>query len=198
MNWQLKTLTGKDINSHIPDLARLRMEIFRSFPYLYDGDMAYEEQYLSSYLKSDETVMVLVLDAGRVVGASSGMPLAMETEEIQRPFLEQGMDPARVFYLGESLLQPDYRGHGLGHVFFNEREAHARRLGHFRISAFFAVQRPADHPLRPANYRPLDPFWRKRGYLPRPDMMTRFSWKDIGDKTETEKPMMFWLKQDLW
>lgn len=44
------------------------------------------------------------------------------------------------------------------------------------------VQRPADHPLRPAGYRP------------RLDLMTRFGWKDIDQVQETDKPMQFWLR----
>ena len=33
-----KRVTGSDIAPHVEDLARLRIEVFREFPYLYDGD----------------------------------------------------------------------------------------------------------------------------------------------------------------
>ena len=77
-----------------------------------------------------------------------------------------GFDVASIFYCGESVLEPAYRGHGIGHRFFDLREAHARALGGFRSITFCAVVRPPDHPQRPAEYRPLDAFWRKRGYAP--------------------------------
>ncbi|WP_394701474.1 GNAT family N-acetyltransferase [uncultured Roseibium sp.] len=82
---------------------------------------------------------------------------------MRRPFEEAGLDPAEVFYFAESVLDPDYRGRGIGHRFFDEREAHARSLG-CSTAAFCAVIRPDDHPMRPEDYSPLDPFWTKRGY----------------------------------
>ncbi len=191
----IKTVSGNAIKPYIPDLARLRMDIFRDFPYLYEGSAAYEEGYLATYLRSEETVMVLAIDGNRVIGASSGMPMEMETNEVKRPFLKAGITTENIFYFGESLLYSQYRGRGIGHVFFDEREKHARASGRYNITAFCAVQRPLDHPLRPKEYRTLDTFWKKRGYTPRPDLMTTFQWLDIGEKEETEKPMLFWIKK---
>ncbi len=194
MTIQIKTVTGEAIQPYVMDLARLRMDIFRDYPYLYEGSLDYEERYLIPYLRSPDTVMVLALDGDRVVGAASGMPLEIETDEVKRPFLQAGIPVDEVFYFGESLLYKPYRGHGIGHRFFDEREKHARSCGAYRKTAFFAVQRPEDHPLRPEGYRPLDDFWKKRGYVPRPDLMTTFEWLDVGDTRETGKPMMFWMK----
>jgi hypothetical protein len=52
---------------------------------------------------------------------------------------------------------------------------------------------PAD-PRRPAGYVPLDAFWRKRGYAPRPDLTVTFDWKEIGAAAETPHTLSFWLK----
>jgi hypothetical protein len=79
--------------------------------------------------------------------------------------------------------------------FFEEREAYARRLGRFDWCAFCAVERPKDHPLRPAGYAPLDDFWSKRGYEHRADLCTVLEWQDIGEENESGKPMSFWLKR---
>ncbi len=171
------------------------MEIFRDFPYLYEGSLAYEENYLSTYLKSEETVIVIVKDGEQVVGASSGLPLSMETEEVLEPFNASAIRPEEVFYFGESLLLKLYRGRGIGHVFFDEREKHARWLKRYKYTAFFAVQRPKTHPLRPKDYIPLDAFWRKRGYEPQPGLISHYSWKDIDQAVETKKPMMFWIRK---
>lgn len=92
------------------------------------------------------------------------------------------------------MLLPTYRGRGLGVRFFEEREAYARRLGRFDWCTFCAVERPGDHPLRPAGYVPLDAFWARRGYERRTDLTTMLAWQDIGDVEETEKLMTFWLK----
>ena len=33
--------TGASLERYIPELARLRIEVFRAWPYLYDGDQEY-------------------------------------------------------------------------------------------------------------------------------------------------------------
>jgi hypothetical protein len=91
----VKILSGPEIEAYIPDLARLRIEVFRDFPYLYDGTTEYEERYLHTYVESPESVVVLALDGERAVGASTGLPMEDETPEFKRPFLEHGYDPAR-------------------------------------------------------------------------------------------------------
>jgi GNAT superfamily N-acetyltransferase len=93
------------------------------------------------------------------------------------------------------VLLPSYRGQGIGVRFFEEREAYARRLGRFDHCCFCAVERPADHPLRPADYVPLNGFWSKRGYMHQPQLGTEFSWRDIDENEESAKPMSFWMKE---
>ena len=80
------------------------------------------------------------------------------------------------------------------HAFFDHREDHARSFERFALAAFCAVQRPADHPLKPHDYVSLDAFWRKRGFEKAEGLVTSFSWKDIDQPEETAKPMQFWLK----
>ena len=191
----IRRLSGPAVVPFIPELARLRIGVFRDYPYLYDGDLAYEEQYLREYAAAPDSLMVLALDEGQIVGASTGMPLVHAHAEFIAPFHAAGIEPARVFYFGESVLHPACRGRGMGHVFFDERERHARALPGVDITAFCAVDRPAIHPARPADYRPLDGFWHKRGYAKRPELVTSFAWKEIGETTASDKPMVFWLKE---
>jgi len=131
----IELLQGPQIAPHIEDLARLRITVFREFPYLYDGSLDYEAEYLDTYVRSADSLCVLVRDEGRVVGASTALPLADETPEFQQPFLAAGWDPTRIFYCAESVLLPGWRGLGLGVRFFAEREAHARKLARIGGSA---------------------------------------------------------------
>jgi len=190
----IKTFTGWGIMPHIPDLARLRIRVFRDFPYLYDGSLEYEESYLSTYLESPDSLAVIVFDGAKAVGASTALPMEDETEEFKRPFIKQGYNPEEIFYCGESVLMKEYRGRGLYSRFFKEREDHASRLGRFRLVCFCGVVRPDDHPLRPPNYRPLDPIWESYGYTRHPELTTTYRWKDIEKEEETDKEMVFWLK----
>jgi GNAT superfamily N-acetyltransferase len=191
----IELLQGPQIAPHIEDLARLRITVFRDFPYLYDGSLDYEAEYLDTYVRSAGSLCVLVRDAGQVVGASTGLPLVDESEAFQRPFIAGGWDPARLFYCAESVLLPAWRGRGLGVRFFAEREAHARRLGHIDWCTFCAVQRAVDHPRRPEGYQPLDEFWKRRGYRHHPELHTEYHWCDLDETEESAKPMSFWLKE---
>ena len=194
MNLIVESLTGEQLNSVLPDLARLRIEVFRAWPYLYDGSLDYEEEYLAKFAAGAGAVCVVARDGDKIVGASTASPMVETDAEFIEPFEAAGYEIAKVFYCGESVLLKEYRGHRLGHAFFEQREAHAHTLGGFELSTFCRVVRPDDHPLKEPGYIPLGAFWRKRGYEPIEGLVAHYSWKDIGEIEETSKPMQFWGK----
>ena len=191
---QVERLTGQALADALDDVARLRIEVFRAWPYLYDGDAGYEAEYLQTYRESADAILVGAFDGDRLVGASTGTPMEDHAEDFGAAFAGQGIALEDIFYCAESVLLPEYRGHGLGHRFFDAREAHARALGR-GYSAFCGVVRPDDHPLRPADYRPLDGFWRKRGYEKVEGAVAEFSWKDLDREEETVHPLQFWMRR---
>ena len=184
---RIETFTGAGVAPHLPAVAALRIAVFRDWPYLYDGDPAYEASYLATYARSPESLFVLAFDGDRVVGASTGVPLSHEGEAFQRPFA----DPAAVFYFGESVLLREYRGRGIGHRFFDEREGFARSLKRFSVTAFAAVDREVPAPV---GYRGNEAFWAKRGYVRRPGMTMRLAWKEVGVSCEVEHALTFWTR----
>lgn len=190
----IRRFTGLQLAEHLDEVARLRIDVFHDFPYLYDGSMNYERRYLQTYLQCPQAVIVLAFADDRIVGASTGIPLAFEEQNFRQPFIDQGYDPDAIFYCAESVLRRDYRGRGAGVRFFEEREAHARSIGNFQHYCFCSVIRSPDHPLRPAGYEPLDRFWQKRGYARHPELSASYTWKDIDQPDETSKSLEFWLK----
>ena len=188
-----RVLLGAELAGVLDDVARLRIAVFRDWPYLYDGDPDYERRYLERYRISQDAIVVGAFDGGTLIGAATGTPMEDHATEFAAPFAETGLALSDVFYCAESVLLPAYRGRGLGHAFFDAREAHARDLGR-RYAAFCGVQRPADHPARPQAWRTLDAFWRARGYEPLDGVVAEFSWRDLGDATDTMKPLQFWIR----
>ena len=190
---QIRRVAGAGIHPYLDAVAALRIAVFRDWPYLYDGDPVYEREYLDAYARSDDSVFVLAFDDDAVIGASTGLPLADDSAEFRAPFDAQGVDTGRVFYFGESVLLPAYRGQGIGHAFFDHREAHARALGRFDLAAFCAVDREADDPRRPQAHRGNEAFWAKRGYIRRPEMTMRLHWNEIGCG-DIEHALTFWTR----
>lgn len=191
---EIHTFNGAGVAPHLDAVAALRIEVFREWPYLYDGDAGYERGYLATYANSPESLFVLAFDGADVVGASTGIPLADEVLAFQRTFREHGIDVGQVFYFGESVLRQAWRGRGLGHRFFDEREAWARRLGRFSMTAFCAVERGADDPRAPAGHRANDLFWNKRGYRRQDDMFCELDWRELGQALPTTQRLRFWLR----
>lgn len=148
--------------------------------------------YLTAY-QSPGAVVVAAMDGTRIIGAATSAPMRDHANDFAAAFKERPEALDDIFYCAESVLLPEYRGQGLGHAFFDAREEHARTTG-ARYSAFCAVIRPKDHPARPADYYPLDLFWRKRGYAQLPGVIAHFLWKDLGDAEQTPKPLQFWMK----
>jgi GNAT superfamily N-acetyltransferase len=194
MTVRVAPLTGRHIEPALPALAGLRIAVFRDWPYLYDGSLAYEEKYLAKLAAAEGAIVVAAYDGGEIVGCATAAPMAAVEAQFAEPFQARGMDIARIFYCGESVLLPGYRGRGLGHAFFDHREAQALKLGHFTHVTFCGVVRPEEHPLRPKGYVPLDGFWSKRGYARAEGLLGHFTWKDIDQPVETAKPMQFWMR----
>jgi GNAT superfamily N-acetyltransferase len=193
MSLRIEPLTGVQIASIIDGLAELRMRVFQEWPYLYAGDLGYEHAYLQTYCDTPSAVVVAAFDRARLVGASTGLPLQDADAEFAKAFDRSPHDITDIFYCAESVLLPEYRGHGAGHRFFDLREGHARALGYSK-TAFCSVIRPTDHPARPLDYRPLDGFWRARGYEPLEGVVAQFHWRDIGAQDDSEKPLQFWMR----
>ncbi|HZP92062.1 MAG TPA: hypothetical protein VFB20_04175, partial [Burkholderiales bacterium] len=63
---RVERFSGKGLERYVDDLARLRIEVFREFPYLYDGSLDYERKYLKTYIGVPDSVIVLAFDGDRV------------------------------------------------------------------------------------------------------------------------------------
>ena len=110
----IETCTGAALAALTDELAALRLTVFREWPYLYEGSVAYEAAYLDAYVRSPRAAIILARQAQRIVGAATCVPLADESENVQAPFVSRGWDVKDFFYFGESVLLPGLRGRGVG------------------------------------------------------------------------------------
>ena len=193
---RLQNFHGAELAPHLDALGELRIAVFREYHYLYVGTLEHEREYLRTYLQSSGSLVVLVFDDDRVVGATTCLPMLDEGPEFQAAFVQAGYDLSTICYFGESILLPAYRGKGIGKEFFVRREAHVRTLG-MKLSTFCAVDRPSGHALRPEGYRELDDFWRSQRYVRHPELQATFVWKEIGEEVESPKTLTFWVKESV-
>jgi GNAT superfamily N-acetyltransferase len=191
---RIETLTAASAAPLLPALSRLRIAVFRDWPYLYDGDEAAEAAYLGPFMRSPSAGLVVAFDGAEPVGCATCLKLVEADAEISAPFSAMGLDPAAHFYFGESVLLPAYRGRGAGVAFFAAREAHARAVSDCRFATFCAVRRAADHPLRPTGAGDLHDFWRRRGFAPVPGLACSMAWKQVDSAGEVTNTLDFWRK----
>lgn len=188
---KVRVLAPREIEDALPALRRLRAELFGQWPYLYEPQDRFERGYLRAFARTEGAVLAVALDGDRIVGVATASPLLAQEPDVITPLATAGWDVRSIFYFGESLLLPDYRGQGVGHIFFDLRERQALAAG-ARHAIFGSVIRPDDHPRRPVHYSPLDPFWRGRGYRPLDKIDCNLLWQDIGATAETPHPMRLW------
>ena len=189
----IRLLHGEALIPWLGALARLRLAVFREWPYLYEGNEADERAYLRCYAGNPKALVVAAFAGGEPVGMASCLPLSCESEAIVAPFRAAGLDPARFFYLAESVLLAPWRGRGIGVAFFAARESFARSTSLAELATFCGVLRPEDHPERPPGWTGLSTFWRHRGYRQEPRLCCSLSWPERGGET-VEHVLRFWLK----
>ena len=191
---EVRALTGAELEAHLDDVARLRIAVFRDWPYLYDGTLEYERAYLTTYRDNPGALLVGAFEQGRLIGASTSTLMEDHASEFAAPFRDLGLPLTSILYGAESVLLAPYRGIGLGHRFIDQREDHARAMGRSHV-AFCSVVRGKDHPARPENARTNDAFWLGRGYAPLPGVLAEFAWKDLGASAESSKKLQFWMRE---
>ncbi len=194
MTITIDTLQAAEIEFLLNDLARLRITVFAEWPYLYNGDLEYEARYLSDFANAENAALIVAMDEGVVVGAATVSPIFAQDPEVLEPVRSHGIATDETYYFGESVLLPAYRGHGIGHRFFDLREQHARSKGAERC-LFASVVRDPQHPNRPSRARDLQSFWKRRGYQPVEGLLCEISWKEHGEQVESPKLLEFWGRQ---
>lgn len=191
----VRAFTGAALKPYIHSLAKLRMEVFRDYPYFEEPNLEHETHYLKKLATCKEAIGVLIFDNTTLVGASLGYPLNIEEPAILRPFKDRQLDIDSYFIFGDSALLQHYRGRGLGHHLYAARELHVQHYKKFKHICFCVPDCYESDPQRPKDYIPLNDFWRKRGYVHHPEMKCYLSWKQIDETHPSKKQMSFWIKE---
>lgn len=191
MKYTIETYHGSECKVYGHEIASLRIQVFREYPYLYDGNYEYELEYLTTFFSSKDSILLVAKQNNVIIGISTGIPLKNETDNIKTPWKQKGFNIDKIFYFGESVIEKKHRGNGLGKLFFKYREAWAAKNGYTTFS-FCSINRSKAK--APDNYFNPESLWKKLGYN-QADFSCSIDWKEINEPEETPKKLQFWYKE---
>lgn len=187
-----------EILKMLPFLGQLRVDTFREFPYLYAGTLENEKKYTRTFANTDHAFLCRAMEGDVFLGLVTGTPLSSEQSfAMNSPaqvFMEHGLNPDEYAYLGEVIVNPNFRGRGIGSSLMDLAAQEAKRQG-FKHTCFLCVEREESHPLRPEDYESPDSLWEKLGYQ-KTNMRINFTWNtfvETGFDNPQEHCMVFWI-----
>jgi len=192
-NLYMKVLSGPDAREYFEDIAQIRISLFSEYPYLYEGTIEHEKEYLETYFKSSCALILLVFDGQKIVGFSNSIALSEESEEMKTPFIEHKLNLSEYLYIGEVMIYKPYRNKKILRKFLEFHENTALTQGYSHM-IFMTVERPDNHPARPDNHRLLDPVWKHFGYQQIPGLQIHFMWPQVDTNQDTENTLAIWQK----
>ena len=103
MTLRVEALAGPAVEPCLGDLARLRIAVFADYPYLYHGDLAYEEHYLREYAAAAGAVLVpIAFDFPSELGRDEGVVLV--ERRVASPHVVHGTLPCLVCGLDRTIV----------------------------------------------------------------------------------------------
>jgi GNAT superfamily N-acetyltransferase len=183
---------GLAVSPYIKDLAKLRMETLKDFPYLYKGELEKEIEYFErTYLSSNDSWFLLYLSGAGVVGGIGITPLDMLPNEIKEIFIINRLDIVDFMYIGEAMLLKEYRERGLFKNMLSFAENQAKSAGK-KYTVFLHVEREM---ASNKNNRSGDAFWEKYGYFRISNDPIEKKWMRPDTRKIENNKLFLWEKQ---
>lgn len=158
-------------------LSSWRISSFRDFPYLYEGNAEYEQEYLNGFCVNPRSVMFAAYCNDETIALLSALPLESSFEIIRETGALSalcGIPCDEIFYIGEVIVHPEYQGRGIARMLMKEAEDYAAKQG-YGASCFLTVVRDPHDPRRLAQYYDPDLIWSRLGYT-LTTITTSFDW----------------------
>lgn len=195
MNPTIKLLTGEELRSFLPFVAQQRINTFREFPYLYEGTIEYETDYLQTYQENEHAAIAVAYVDNKIAGFATGVALNTFDKAMAEAMKQAGLDPTRFYYIGEVIVTPSFRGNKIAEALFAALEQYGQSRG-YAAGCFMTVVRADDDPQMPDNYRSLDRLWNRVGYK-KSKITVNYEWPTIqanGSIKEKNNQLILWLK----
>jgi GNAT superfamily N-acetyltransferase len=196
-SFTIKVLVDSELQKILPFIVEQRITLFREYPYLYEGNAKEENTYLTWFSKLPHSAVVVAYLGDDPVGFVTGTDFTAFSEHFEGSsdlFKRAGLNPWAYYYIAEIIILPSYRGNHLSKRLFDAIEAYAYKCGY--TASCFVTESHDVHPLKPKNYRSLEPLWADLGYA-QSSLFIHFSWLTIQPDTsgiQQEHKLDYWLK----
>ena len=190
---------GQDSTDYIDTISKLRVDVFKEYPYLYEGELCYEKNYMLGYTTDKQAMIAIARVDGKLAGVSTGIPLISNSEivvDAKKVFLQEKIEIGDYYYYGEVIVLPEYRGRGLTTKLYAAQNELIKSWG-FKHVCILTVVREIDHPLKPVDYKSPEKMWEHLGFF-RNKLITDYHWPTIqADKSvkDIKNTLEFWTKQ---
>ena len=190
---------GPSIVEVLDDVSRLRMELFRDYPYCYAGNLDYEQNYLRGLSENHESLVIAAYAENELVGTATALPLESSADILEGArdrFSNAGLRPEICYYYSEILVRPGQRRRGIAGEFYRRRDATARRLGYSTL-CFAALDTSTLARVKPARYFDPSDLWRRMGFVSNPELYVDYHWPTLqadGSSVDTEHRLYFWVR----
>ncbi len=191
---RVEAFKGKQGKKFSADIIRFYITMFKEFPYLYDGSYEVEKEEKDYFYTSDCSLTLIVFDQDEIVGVSRSILLSEYLEDLEFSSASEDFNQTDYMYIAEVMIKEQYRGQGLLRLFFDYHEQFAREQK-CSYSLFATVVRPVDHPLRPVDYRSLEPLWKHFGYTTLSEPKMILAWKQIDTEKLVDNQLDLWCKK---
>lgn len=191
----LKVFLGNEARRYSQQMARVYINMFKEFPYLYEGSIVEcEKNYLEGYFISNLSRILLLFKNERVVGVSVSLPVdEVKETKIKSTFLKKQLDTSKYFYIGGTVIEEPFRSLELIRTISKYHETHAKNNGYSQL-VFVTVKRNPFHPSQTVNYRTLEPIWQHLGYSLVEGIEVKDKWKQADTHQEEENTLHIWTK----
>lgn len=194
-NITVNLLYGEQIRPYIRELARLCLDVYREWPYLYEGSEAECIEYVEErYVKKPDSVVCIALEGKTLIGAVMGLPLCHAPQHYLACYNEK--DQEGVFYWGELAVYPKYRNLKIAKEMYTTMGKAVIASGKYKAMAFCEVIRSAEfkYPM-PGNYVGHGTLWNALGFEKKENLTCQGKWKLVGEQEESSQLMVYWWKQ---
>jgi len=187
---------------HLRDLIPLRTKLFWEYPNLY---VAHDEEHESvDEFKVESAILVFAYADDQLVGAVAGVSLhemKCEEEFFDAQYELNGKMPDSLeeyFYVVEIFVDHQYQRRGIARTLMTMIE-HEAEVDGYKWMSLMTVERPENHPFRPAEYSDIEQFWGGRGYE-QTEVVLQWQWLTRVGEPGNERvefvpnPMRVWVK----